>query len=53
MKTAAEEEVDGVANRTADKGVEFQVRLSTAENEATSCSITVTDRIENQRKREN
>jgi len=48
MKTAAEEEVYGAANMTADKRVEFQVRLFDAETEATTLSIADTDRIANQ-----
>ena len=47
IKTAAEEEVDGVANMTADKHVEIQVPLSDAETEATTQSITDTDCIVN------
>jgi len=52
MKTAAEEEVCGVANMTADKRAEFQVCLSDAETEATTSSIADTDRIANQLERE-
>jgi len=52
MKTAAEEEVYGVANMTADKRVEFQVCLFSAETEATTWSIADMDYIENQLERE-
>jgi len=52
MKTAAEEEVYGAANITADKRVEFQVRQSDAETEATSWSIADTDPIGNQLEKE-
>jgi hypothetical protein len=51
MKTAGEEEVYGAANMTADKRVEFLVRLSDAETEATSWSIADMDRIGNQLER--
>jgi len=43
--TAAEAEDYGVANMTADKCVEFQFRLSSATNEATTSSLTDTDRV--------
>jgi len=52
MKTAAEEEVYGVANMTADKRVEFQVCLFSAETEATTWSIADMDYIANQLERE-
>jgi len=52
MKTAAEEEIYGAANMTADKGVEFQVHLSDAETEATTLSIADMDRITNRLERE-
>jgi len=52
MKTAAEEEVHGAANKTADKRVEFQVRLSHADTGATTLIIADTDRIANQLERE-
>jgi len=52
MKTAAEEEVNGAVNMTADKPVEFQVRLSDAETEATTWSMADTVRIVSQLERE-
>jgi len=52
IKTVAEEEVYGAANMNTDKPVEFQVRLSDAETEATTWSIANTDRIANQQERE-
>jgi len=52
MNTAAEEEAYGVVNMTANKRVQFQVCLSDAEIDATTWSITDTDRIVNQLKRE-
>jgi len=52
MKSAAEEGVYGVANMTADKGVEFQVSLSDAEPETTTSSITDMDPVANQLARE-
>jgi len=45
---AANEEVYCAANRTTNKCVECQVRLSNAETEATAWTITDTDRIVNQ-----
>jgi hypothetical protein len=36
---AAEDEVDGAANRTADKRLQFRIRLSDAETEATTWSL--------------
>ena len=52
MKTAAEEEIYGVVDMTADKHVEFLVRLSNAETEATIWSIADTDSIVSQLERE-
>jgi len=52
MKTAAEEEVYGAVNMTADKHVEFQDRLSNAETEATTWSLADIDRIVSQLERE-
>jgi len=52
MKTAEEEEDDGVVNITADNRVQFQVSLCDDEIEATTCSITDTDCIDNQLERE-
>jgi len=52
IKTAAEEEVYGAINMTADKRVEFQVRLSDAETEATTWSLADIDRIVSQLERE-
>jgi len=52
MKIAAEEEDYGVANKTADKRVEFQVCLSNAGTEAATCSVADMDRIGNQLERE-
>jgi len=48
LKTAAEEEAWGAVNMTTDKRVKFQVCLSNAEIEATTCSIADTDHIVNQ-----
>jgi hypothetical protein len=48
MKTAAKEEVYGAVNMTAHKHVEFPVRLSDAESEASTWMIADTDRIANQ-----
>ena len=52
LKTAAKEEVYEVANMTADEGVEFQVRLSDAESEATTSNIADTDCIVHIQERE-
>jgi len=42
MKTAAEDEVYGVANMTADKQLQFQICLSDAETDATTWSLADT-----------
>jgi len=52
IETAAEEEVYRAVNMTADKRVEFQVRLSDAETEATTWSLADIDRIVSQLERE-
>ena len=52
METGAEEEAYGAVNMTADKHVHFQVCLSDAEIEATTWSISDTDRVVNQLERE-
>jgi len=52
MKTAAEQEVYGMANKTADKRVEFRVSLSDDQTEAASWSIADIDLIRNQLERE-
>ena len=44
-KTAAEEEVYGAVNMTADKSVEFPIRLSNGGTETTTCSLADIDRI--------
>jgi hypothetical protein len=48
MKTAAEDKASGGVNMTTDKCLQFQVCLSDAEIEATTWTITVTDRVVNQ-----
>jgi len=48
MKMAAEHEIDGAVNMTAEMHAELQVCLSDAESEATTWSITDTDRIVSQ-----
>jgi len=52
METAAEDEAYGVANMTADKRRQFQVRPSNAETEAATWSLADTDRDTNQLERE-
>jgi len=52
IKTAAEEEVYGAVNMTLNKRVEFQVRLSDAETEATTWSLADIDCIVSQLERE-
>ena len=52
IQTAAKGEVDRAANMTADKRLEYQIRLSDAETEATTRSIADTDHIVSQLERE-
>jgi hypothetical protein len=52
MNTAAEEEVYGTVNMSANKREVFQVHLSDAETEAPTWSIADTDRIVSQLERE-
>jgi hypothetical protein len=52
MKTSAEDEAYGAVNMAADKSVQFQVRLSDVEIEATTWSIADPDRVVNQLERE-
>jgi hypothetical protein len=52
MKPAAEDEAYGAANMTADKRLQFQIRLSDAETEATTWSLADTERVTNQLERE-
>jgi len=52
IKTAAEEEVCGAVNMTANKRVKFQDRLSDAETEATTWSLADIDHIVSQLERE-
>ena len=52
MKAAAEDEAYGAANITADKRLQFQIRLSNAETAATTWSLADTERVTNQLERE-
>jgi hypothetical protein len=52
MKTEAEDEIYGAANMTADKRLQFQIRLSDAETDATTWSLAGTERVTNQLERE-
>jgi len=52
MKTAVEEEVYGAVNMTANERMEFQVRLSDPETEATAWSRADIDRISSHLERE-
>jgi len=52
MKTAAEDEVYGAANMTTDKRLQFQIRLSNAETDATTWSLADTECVTNQLERE-
>jgi len=52
MKAAAEDEAYGVANMTADMRLQFQIRLSDAETEATTWSLADTEWVTNQLERE-
>jgi len=51
-KTAAEDEANGAANMTANKRLQFQIRLSDAETEATTWSLAGMERVTNQLERE-
>lgn len=53
MTSAAEEEVYGGANMSANKPVENKVRLSDAESAPTTWSFADRDRVMNQLEREN
>jgi len=52
MKAATEDEAYGAANMTADKQLQFQIRLSDAEAEATTWSFANTEQVTNQLERE-
>jgi hypothetical protein len=52
MKTAAEDELYGVANMTADKRLQFQICLSDAETDASTWSLADTERLTLQLERE-
>jgi len=52
MKAAAKDEADGAANMTANKRLQFQIRLSYAETEASTCSMADTEQVTNQLERE-
>jgi hypothetical protein len=52
MKPAAKEEAHRAINIPTDKRMQFQVRLSVPEIEATICSIADTDSVVNQLGRE-
>ena len=51
-KIAAEDEAYVAANMTADKRLQFQIRLSNAETEVTTWSLADTECVTNQRERE-
>jgi hypothetical protein len=48
MKAPAEDVAYGVANTTGDKRLQFQIRLSDAETEATTWSWADTEWVTNQ-----
>jgi len=52
MKAAADDEAYGAANRTTDKQLQFQIRISDAETEATPWSLADTERVTKQLERE-
>jgi len=52
IKTAAEDEIYGAANMTADKRLQFQIRLSNAETDATTWSLADTECVTTQLERE-
>ena len=43
MKTVTEDKAYGAVNRTADKRLQFQIRLSDAETEGTTWSLADTE----------
>jgi hypothetical protein len=47
MKTAAEDEVYGAANMTADKRLQFEICLSEAKTDATTWSLAHTECVTN------
>jgi hypothetical protein len=51
-KTAAKDEAYGAANMTANKRLQFRIRLSDAESEATTWSLADTEHVTNQLERE-
>jgi len=51
-KSATEDEAYGVANMTADQRLQFEVRLSDAEIEATTWSLADPEQVTNQLERE-
>jgi len=51
-KAAAEDKADGAANMTADERLQFHIRLSDAETEATSWSLADSERVTKQLDRE-
>jgi len=52
MEAAAEDKAEGAANMTADMRLQFQIRLSVAETEATPWSLAGMERVTNQLERE-
>ena len=52
LKTAAEDKAYRAANMTADKRLQFQIRLSDAETEATTWSLADMERVTDQLERE-
>jgi hypothetical protein len=52
MKAAAEDEAYGAVTMTADKRLQFQIRLSDAETEATTWSLADMERVTNKLERE-
>jgi hypothetical protein len=52
MKAAAEDDAYRVANMTADNRLQFQIRLSDTETEATTWSLADTEQVTNQLERE-
>jgi hypothetical protein len=52
MNADDEDKAYGAANMTADKQLEFQIRLSDSETEATTWSLADTERVTNQLERE-
>jgi len=52
MKTTTDDEANGVPNMTAEKRLQFQIRLSYAKTEVTTWSLADTEHVTIQLERE-